>query len=178
MALTIINSPSSRDLGASLPLSPRLYPYYKHPRCKTVQCSRTPLCWTYGPAAGTRINPCVTVLALVSIIWDEEHTSSSLFGSRPPPTIVIETVGSHQPFSWVRYGDVRQRCLPVSAIKMRPGGAGKISIRGIAENVSAGRAVSLFLFLKNLGESRTRRMHRNDGRRAGSLSRSSRQAAA
>ena len=38
--------------------------YYKHPRCKIVQCSRTPLCWTYGPTAGTRINPCVTVLPL------------------------------------------------------------------------------------------------------------------
>ena len=24
-------------------------PYYRHPRCKTVQCSRTPLCWTYAP---------------------------------------------------------------------------------------------------------------------------------
>ena len=41
-------------------------PYYRHPRCKTVQCSRTPLCWTYGPTAGTRINPCVTVLPLAS----------------------------------------------------------------------------------------------------------------
>ena len=25
-----------------------------------------PPCWTYGPAAGTRINPCVTVLPLAS----------------------------------------------------------------------------------------------------------------
>jgi len=41
-------------------------PYYRHPRCKTVQYSRTPLCWTYGPTAGTRINPCVTVLPLAS----------------------------------------------------------------------------------------------------------------
>ena len=41
-------------------------PYYRHPRCRTVQCSRTPLCWTYGPTAGTRINPCVTVLPLAS----------------------------------------------------------------------------------------------------------------
>jgi len=23
--------------------------YYRHPRCKTVQCSCTPLCWTYDP---------------------------------------------------------------------------------------------------------------------------------
>ena len=41
-------------------------PYYRHLRCKIVQCSRTPLCWTYGPTAGTRINPCVTVLPLAS----------------------------------------------------------------------------------------------------------------
>ena len=59
-------------------------PYYRHPRCKTVQCSRTPLCWTYSPAAGTRINPYVTVLPLASTIWDEEHVASSLVGSGPP----------------------------------------------------------------------------------------------
>ena len=41
-------------------------PYYRNPWCKTVQCSRTPLCWTYGPTAGTRINPCITVLPLAS----------------------------------------------------------------------------------------------------------------
>ena len=58
-------------------------PYYKHSRCKTVQCSRTHLCWTYGPAAGTRINPCITVLPLASTIWDEEHAASLLFGARP-----------------------------------------------------------------------------------------------
>ena len=58
-------------------------PYYRHPRCKTVQCSRTPLCWTYGPTAGTRINPCVTVLPLASTIWDEEHAASSLVRSGP-----------------------------------------------------------------------------------------------
>ena len=45
-------------------------PYYRHPRYRTVQCFRTPLCWTYGPTAGTRINPCVTVLPLASTIWD------------------------------------------------------------------------------------------------------------
>jgi len=38
----------------------------------------------YGPMAGTRINPCVTVLPLASTIWDEEHTASSLVGSGPP----------------------------------------------------------------------------------------------
>src|SRR6185503_6770985 len=58
-------------------------PYYRHPRCKTVQCSRTPFCWTYGPVAGTRINPCMTVLPPASTIWDDEHTASSLVGSGP-----------------------------------------------------------------------------------------------
>ena len=38
----------------------------------------------YGPVAATRINPCVTVLPLASIIWDEEHAASSLVGSGPP----------------------------------------------------------------------------------------------
>ena len=41
-------------------------PYYKHSGCKIIQCPRTPPRWTYGPAAGTRINPCVTVLPLAS----------------------------------------------------------------------------------------------------------------
>ena len=41
-------------------------PYYMHPRCKIVQCSRTLLCWTYSPTAVTKINPCVTVLPLAS----------------------------------------------------------------------------------------------------------------
>ena len=41
-------------------------PYYRHPRCKTVQCCRTPLCWMYGPTVETRINPCITVLPLAS----------------------------------------------------------------------------------------------------------------
>ena len=34
-------------------------PYYRHLRCKIIQCTHTPLCWTYGPVARTRINPCV-----------------------------------------------------------------------------------------------------------------------
>ena len=41
-------------------------PYYRHLWCKIIQCPRTPPCWTYGPTAGTRINPCVTVLPLAS----------------------------------------------------------------------------------------------------------------
>ena len=58
-------------------------PYYRHPRCKTVQCSRTPLCWTYGPTAGTRINPCVTVLPLASTSGTRKH-AALLVGSGPP----------------------------------------------------------------------------------------------
>ena len=83
LALASINSSSSRDLGASLP---RLActPTTGTPRCKTVQYSRTPPCWTYGPTAGTRINPYVTVLPLASTIWDEEHVASSLVGAGPP----------------------------------------------------------------------------------------------
>ena len=41
-------------------------PYYQHSGCKIIQCPRTPSCWTYDPAAGTRINSCVTVLPLAS----------------------------------------------------------------------------------------------------------------
>ena len=84
LALASINFSSSRDLGASLPLSPRLYPYYGHLRCKIIQCPRTPPCWMYGPAAGTRINLCVTVLPPASTIWDEKHTASSLVGAGSP----------------------------------------------------------------------------------------------
>ena len=64
------HSPQSTPLAETreLPSLSRLActSYYKHPRYKTVQCSRTPLCWTYGTTAGTRINPCVTMLPLAS----------------------------------------------------------------------------------------------------------------
>ena len=73
-----LNPSSSRDLGASLPLSPRLYPYYEHSGYKIIQCPRTPLCWTYGPVAGTRINPCVTVLPLASTSGTRKHAASQL----------------------------------------------------------------------------------------------------
>ena len=43
-------------------------PYYKHSGCKIIQCPRTPLCWTYDPAAGIRINLCVSMLPLASTI--------------------------------------------------------------------------------------------------------------
>ena len=48
-------------------------PYYKHSGCKIIQCPRTPLCWMYGPVAGTRINPCVTVLLLASSSGTRKH---------------------------------------------------------------------------------------------------------
>ena len=50
-------------------------PYYRHLRCKIIQCPRTPPCWTYGPAAGTRINPCITVLPLASTSGTRKHAS-------------------------------------------------------------------------------------------------------
>ena len=58
-------------------------PYYRHLRCKIIQCPRTPSCWTYGPAAGTRINPCVTVLPLASTSGTRKH-AALLVGIRTP----------------------------------------------------------------------------------------------
>ena len=57
--------------------------YYNHSGCKIIQCPRTPLCWMYGPAAGTRINPCVTVLPLASTSGTRKH-AALLVGSGPP----------------------------------------------------------------------------------------------
>ena len=59
-------------------------PYYRHPRCKIVQCIRTPLCWMYGHAARTRINSCVPVLPLASAIRSEGSRSIVLVGAGPP----------------------------------------------------------------------------------------------
>ena len=50
-------------------------PYYRHLRCKIIQCPRTSPCWMYGPAAGTRINPCVTVLPLASTSGTRKHAA-------------------------------------------------------------------------------------------------------
>ena len=58
--------------------------YYRHHRCKIVQCIRTPYCWTYGPTAGTRINRCVPVLPLASTIWSVGSRSILLVGAGPP----------------------------------------------------------------------------------------------
>ena len=66
---------SSRDLGASLPLSPRLYLLLQALRVQdnTVP-SHTP-CRTYGPVAGTRINLCITVLPLASTLGTRKHAA-------------------------------------------------------------------------------------------------------
>ena len=58
-------------------------PYYRHLRCKIIQCPRTPPCWTYGPAAGTRINPCVTVLPLASTSGTRKHAAFTSRNSDP-----------------------------------------------------------------------------------------------
>ena len=58
-------------------------PYYKHSGCKIIQCPHTLSCWTYGHAAGTRINPCVTVLPLASTSGTRKH-AALLIGSGPP----------------------------------------------------------------------------------------------
>ena len=50
-------------------------PYYKHSGCKIIQCPRTPLCWTYGPAARTRIKPVRYCVASCINIWDEKTRS-------------------------------------------------------------------------------------------------------
>ena len=58
-------------------------PYYKHSGCKIIQCPRTPPCWTYGPAAETRINPCVTVLPLALISETRKQTAFTSWDPNP-----------------------------------------------------------------------------------------------
>jgi hypothetical protein len=58
-------------------------PYYKHSECKIIQCPRTPLCWTYGPVAGTRINLYVTVLPLASTSGPRKHAAFSSWDPDP-----------------------------------------------------------------------------------------------
>ena len=72
---TIIATPdssSSRDLGASLPLSPRLYPLLQALRVQdnTVP-SHTPFAGRTAPRRN-QDKPCVTVIISCIIIWDEE----------------------------------------------------------------------------------------------------------
>ena len=81
------HSPQSTPLAETweLPSLSRLActTYCRHPRCKIVQRTRTPFCWTYGPTIGTRINPCVTVLPLASTSGTRKH-AALLVGSGPP----------------------------------------------------------------------------------------------
>ena len=80
-------------------------PYYKHSGCKIIQCPRTPSCWTYGPAARTRINPCVTVLPLASTSRTKKHAA---FTSWDPclrvraPTRTISIFLFHATFIYIR----------------------------------------------------------------------------
>ena len=67
-------------------------PYYRHLRCKIIQCPRTPPCWTYGPTAGTRINPCVTVLPLASAFGTRKHTAFTSWD--PDPRVRTPKVGA------------------------------------------------------------------------------------
>ena len=84
LALASINSSSSGDLGASLPLSPRLYPLLQAPPVQDSTVHSHTLCWTYGPVAGTRINSCVPVLPFASTIQGEGSRSTLLVGAGPP----------------------------------------------------------------------------------------------
>jgi hypothetical protein len=71
---------------------PACTPYYKHSGCKIIQCTRTPPCWTYGPVAGTRINPCVTVLPLASTSGTRKHATFTSWD--PDPRVRVPTVGA------------------------------------------------------------------------------------
>ena len=67
-------------------------PYYKHSGCKIIQCPRTPLCWTCDLVAGTRINPCVTVLPFASISGTRKHAAFTSWNPDPrvrAPTLCL-----------------------------------------------------------------------------------------
>ena len=67
-------------------------PYYRHLRCKIIQCPRTPPCWTYGPAAGIKIKPCVTVLPLVSTSGTRKHAAFTSWD--PDRRVSTPTIGA------------------------------------------------------------------------------------
>jgi len=67
-------------------------PYYKHSGCKIIQCPRTPLSWTYGPAAGTRINRAL-LCCLLHHHLGRGNTRHSLDGIRAPGVGTL-TVGA------------------------------------------------------------------------------------
>ena len=67
-------------------------PYYRHARCKIIQCPRTLPCWTYGPAAGISLNPCITVLPLASTSGTRKHAAFTSWD--PDPRVRTPTVGA------------------------------------------------------------------------------------
>ena len=78
-----LNPSSSRDLGASLPRSPCLYPLLQALRLQdnTVP-SHTPLL-DVRPRGRNQDKPVCYCVASCINIWDEEHATSSLVGSGP-----------------------------------------------------------------------------------------------
>ena len=75
---------SSRDLGASLPLSPHLYPLLQAPPVQdSTVLSHTPLL-DVRPHGRNQDKPVCYCIASCINIWDEEHAASSLVGSGPP----------------------------------------------------------------------------------------------
>src|SRR6185503_5824990 len=84
LALASINSSSSRDLGASLPLSPRLYPLLQAPPVQdSTVLSHIPLV-DVRPHGRKKDKPVHDCVASCINIWDEEHAASSLVGPGPP----------------------------------------------------------------------------------------------
>ena len=84
LALASIIFSSSRDLGASLPLSPRLYPLLQAPPVQdSTVLSHAPLL-DVRPHARNQDKPVHYCVASCINIWDEEHAASSLVGSGPP----------------------------------------------------------------------------------------------
>ena len=57
--------------------------YYEHSGCKIIQCPRTPLCWTYGPAAGIRINRALLCCLLYQLMG-RGNTQHLLVGIQTP----------------------------------------------------------------------------------------------
>ena len=75
------NPSAPRDLGASLPLSPKLVPPTTSTSVQVIQC--TLLCWTYGLIGRNQNKPGVIVFLLASTIWRQGHAAHSLVGAGP-----------------------------------------------------------------------------------------------
>jgi len=83
---------SSRDLEAFLPLSPCLYPYYKHIGCKIIQCPRTPPLLDVRPRGRNQDKPCVTMLSLASSSGTRKHAAFTSWDPGPrvgTPTAIV-----------------------------------------------------------------------------------------